>query len=133
MSLDHSLRVLACDRADQSPLFSIPPQACKFTCFLSMFNKLWNFFFPSERHREPPPLPRPRKYPRTTDSIPPFIPRQDGHVAERPESSGQWPRYYPPPYLPPLPQFQLPPQPIPFPNQPMYYNYNPHAGAKLSQ
>ncbi|KAJ7791821.1 hypothetical protein B0H13DRAFT_1935870 [Mycena leptocephala] len=37
-----------------------------------MFNKLWNFFFPSERHREPPPLPRPRKYPRTTDSIPPL-------------------------------------------------------------
>ncbi|KAJ7908733.1 hypothetical protein B0H13DRAFT_1878384 [Mycena leptocephala] len=51
------------------------------------------------------------------------------HVAERPESSGQWPRYYPPQYLPPLPQFQLPPQPIPFPNQPMYYNYNPHAAA----
>ncbi|KAJ7883100.1 hypothetical protein B0H13DRAFT_1890540 [Mycena leptocephala] len=53
---------------------------------------LWNFF-PSELHREPPPLPRPRKYPRTTDSIPPVIPRQDGHAAERPESSGQWPRF----------------------------------------
>ena len=126
----HSLFVLTRDRTDHTSLFSCHPTFC---IFLAMFSALWNFFFPPEHIPDPPPLQRPRKYPCTTDMQHPNLnnPHHDIRGKASLNTVQNWPHYYPPQYLQPLSQSQLPYQPAPFETQPnfnMYYNPMPQPG-----
>ncbi|KAF8145187.1 hypothetical protein K438DRAFT_1979903 [Mycena galopus ATCC 62051] len=93
-----------------------------------MFSALWNFFFPPERIPDPPPLQRPRKYPRTTDLQHLNNPHHDFQGEGSSNTPHDWPRYYPPQHFQPLSQSQLPYQPVPFEPQPsfnMFYSPGP--------
>ncbi|KAJ6569381.1 hypothetical protein B0H19DRAFT_1066129 [Mycena capillaripes] len=95
-----------------------------------MLNTVWNFLFRSETTTYQP-LQRPRKYPRTTDAVQPYIPPHDTQAEQYSETSKRWQaQQYPQQYPQPAPYFQpsLQHMPIPLQNQlnhSMYYNPSP--------